>query len=166
VFEPAALYDTGMSTVTLRLATPDDIAFILAAERRPGYEEFVGRFEEDQHRANLADDNWLYLVGLDDSGTPQGFAILQDRNDGDGSEFLRRIAVTNAGGGFGRPFLAALIDWVFAHTENTSFHLHVRNTNDRARHVYASLGFCVVGPEDGDPTSTTMELTTADWAAR
>ncbi len=25
----------------------------------------------------------------DDTGTPRGFAILQDRNDGSGSEFLR-----------------------------------------------------------------------------
>src|SRR5215475_2132236 len=117
--------------VTLRIATVDDIPFILATERRPGYEEFVGRFEEEVHRANLGDDNWLYLIGLDQHGEPAGFAILQDRNDGDGSEYLRRIAVTHAGGGFGRPFLSALIDWVFAHSDNTRFHLHVRNSNAR-----------------------------------
>lgn len=152
--------------ITLRRAAPDDILFILATERRPGYEAFVGRFEEDVHRANLADDNWLYFIGLDDRGTPQGFAILQDRKDGDGSEFLRRIAVTNAGGGFGKPFLSALTDWVFAHTDNTRFHLHVRNGNNRARQVYASLGFTVVGPEEGDHTSTTMALSKADWTAR
>jgi len=152
--------------VTLRLATLDDIPFILATERLPGYEEFVGRFEEDVHRANLANDDWLYVMGLDDAGAPQGFAILQNRNDGDGSEYLRRIAVTSAGGGFGRPFLAALIDWVFAHTGNTRFHLHVRNSNVRARHVYTSLGFSAVGPEEGDASSTTMALARSAWNAR
>ena len=109
--------------VTLRPAVPADIPFILATERQPGYDAHVGRFEEDVHRANLADDNWLYFIGLNDAGEPQGFAILQDRSDGDGSEYLRRIAVANAGGGFGRPFLAALIDWVFTNSDNA--HLRV-----------------------------------------
>jgi RimJ/RimL family protein N-acetyltransferase len=150
--------------VTLRRATVDDIPFILATERLPGYDEFVGRFEEEVHRANLADDNWLYVIGVDDGGTPRGFAILQDRKDGDGSEFLRRIAVTQAGGGFGKPFLSALIDWVFAETGNTRFHLHVRNVNARARHLYAALGFVVLGPETAD--STTMALSKEAWRAR
>jgi len=76
----------------------------MATERLPGYDVLVGCYEEDVHRANLADDNWLYLIGLDASGTPQGFAALQNRHDGDGSEFLRRVAVANAGRGFGKPF--------------------------------------------------------------
>ena len=87
--------------VSLRRATADDIFFIMATERLPGYDVLVGCFEEDVHRANLADDNWLYFIGLDASGTPQGFAVLQNRHDGDGSEFLRRFAVANAGRGFG-----------------------------------------------------------------
>lgn len=69
----------------------------------------VGCCEEDVHRVNLADDNWLYFIGLDASGTPQGFAVLRNRHDADGSEFLRRIVVANAGRGFGKPFLSALI---------------------------------------------------------
>jgi RimJ/RimL family protein N-acetyltransferase len=153
--------------VTLRFATPADIPFILATERRPGYDAHVGRFEEEVHRANLADDSWLYLIGLDAHGAAQGFAILQNRNDGDGSEYLRRIAVTNAGGGFGKPFLAALIDWVFSHSGNSRFHLHVRNSNARARHVYASLGFVEEGPEsETERESTTMALYKSAWRAR
>ena len=84
--------------VSLRRATADDISFIMATERSPGYDVLVGCFEEDVHRANLADDSWLYFIGLDASGTPQGFAVLQNRHDGDGSEFLRRFAVANPGG--------------------------------------------------------------------
>ena len=153
--------------VALRQATPADIAFIMAAERRPGYDKLVGRFDEDVHRANLADDNWLYFIGLDDAGKAQGFAILQDRNKPDGNEFLRRIAVTNAGGGFGKPFLAAIVDWVFTQTQAQRFYLHVRNDNTRARHVYTSLGFESEGPEsDEEPDSTTMGLLRANWRPR
>lgn len=150
---------------SLRRATAADIPFIMATERLPGYDVLVGCYEEDVHRANLADDNWLYLIGLDASGTPQGFAALQNRHDGDGSEFLRRFAVANAGRGFGKPFLSALIDWIFTHSDNTC-HLHVRSSNDRARHVYSALGFHDVGPEEGVPDSRTMVLTKAAWSAR
>src|ERR1041384_7973214 len=126
--------------VSLRRATEDDIPFIMATERLPGYDVLVRCFEEDVHRANLADDNWLYLIALDASGARQGFAVLQNRHDGDGSEFLRRFAVANAGHGFGKPFLCALIDWIFTHSDNARCHLHVRSSNGRARHVYGGLG--------------------------
>ena len=79
-------------------ASDADIPFIMATERLPGYDVLVGCYEEDVHRANLADDNWLYLIGLDASGTPQGFAALQNRHDGDGSEFLRRWPWRTHGG--------------------------------------------------------------------
>src|SRR6185436_9517747 len=121
--------------VSLRRATAADIPFIMATERLPGYDVLVGCYEEDVHRANLADDNWLYLIGLDASGTPQGFAVLQNRHDGDGSEFLRRVAVANAGRGFGKPFLSALVDWMVGDSANTRCHLHGRTSNDRARQV-------------------------------
>jgi RimJ/RimL family protein N-acetyltransferase len=153
--------------VALRFATTADIPFIMATERRPGYDAHVGRFEEEVHRANLADDSWLYFIGLDNEGIARGFAILQNRNDGDGSEYLRRIAVTDAGAGFGRPFLSALIEWVFTRSDNTRFHLHVRNSNVRARHVYRTLGFVEEGPEsESERESTTMALTKAAWHPR
>jgi diamine N-acetyltransferase len=152
--------------VSLRRATTDDISFIMATERLAGYDVLVGRDEEHVHRANLANDNWLYFIGLDASGAPQGFAVLQNRHDGDGSEFLRRIAVANAGRGFGKPFLSALIDWIFTHSDNERCHLNVRSSNVRARHVYSTLGFEDVGQRKGVPGSRTMVLTKAAWSAR
>ena len=150
--------------VALRRATTADIAFIMTTERLPSYDKLVGRFDEDVHRANLADDTWLYFIGLDDAGAAQGFAILQDRGKPDGNEFLRRIAVTKAGGGFGKPFLSEIVDWVFTETDAQRFYLHVRNDNSRARHVYASLGFVSEGPEsDEEPDSTTMALLKSRW---
>jgi RimJ/RimL family protein N-acetyltransferase len=153
--------------VTLVRAGVGDIPFILATERRPGYDGLVGRFDEDVHRANLADDDWLYFLGLDETGTPQGIAILQNRNTRDGSEFLRRLAVTNAGQGFGKPFLSAVIDWVFANTDAQRVWLSVHNDNARARHVYASLGFLEEGPErKAEHVSTIMALGKPAWRAR
>lgn len=152
--------------VSIRPANAGDIAFIMATERLPGYDVLVGSYEEAVHRANLADDNWLYLIAEDAGGMPQGFAVLQNRHDGDGSEFIRRVAVASAGRGFGKPFLSTLIDWIFAHSANKRCHLHVRSDNGRARHVYGTLGFEDAGPEEGVPNSRIMVLTKAAWSAR
>lgn len=73
---------------------------------------------------------------------------------------------TRPGRGFGKPILAALIDWIFTHSDNARCHLHVRAGNERARHVYGALGFQDVGPEEGDPGSRTMVLTKTAWSAR
>ena len=72
--------------------------------------------------------------------------------------------MANADGGFGKPFLSALIDWIFMHSDNARCHLHVRSSNDRARHVYSALGFEDVGPEEGVPGSRTMVLTKGAWS--
>ena len=107
--------------VTLRRATSDDVPFILATERHPGYDVLVGASRKMSTAPISPTTDWAYFIGLDEAGARQGFAILQNRNTRDGNEFLRRIAVTNAGRGFGKPFLSTLIDWVFAHSDTPLF---------------------------------------------
>ncbi|HEY4986492.1 MAG TPA: GNAT family N-acetyltransferase [Bradyrhizobium sp.] len=154
-----------MTHVTLRPATIADIPFIMATERQPGYEPLVGRFPEEEHRACLTDDDWLYFIARDAAGTDKGFAILQNVKTEKDAQFLRRIAVVDAGKGFGRPFLCAVVGWVFANMAVDRFWFSVRNTNERARHVYRSLGFRQEGPERGDASSSIMSTTRAGWAA-
>ena len=76
-----------------------------------------------------------------------------------------RIVVADAGKGFGRVFLCAVVDWVFANMDVDRFWFSVRNTNERARHVYRSLGLKEEGPEPGDASSSIMATTRASWAA-
>jgi ribosomal protein S18 acetylase RimI-like enzyme len=154
-----------MPHITLRPATPADIPFIMATERGPGYDALVGRFPEDEHRANFASDDWLYFIGVDETGTDRGFAILQNVKTETDAQFLRRLAVVDAGKGFGRPLLCAVVDWVFAHMDVDRFWFSVRNSNERARHVYRSLGFKEEGPEPRDAESSIMATTRAQWAA-
>jgi RimJ/RimL family protein N-acetyltransferase len=127
--------------ITLTRATERDIAFIMEYERRPGYEALVGRWSEEQHKATLKDDNWLTLVGADETGTHRGFVLLRDFTAGSDSLYLKRIAVRDAERGFGKALLSAVTDWVFANTGFHRFWLEVIENNSRARHVYASLGW-------------------------
>ncbi|QCI68731.1 GNAT family N-acetyltransferase [Phreatobacter stygius] len=131
--------------VSLRRAAPDDLDFIMAAERQPAFERQVGRWSAERHQAAMASADFAYLIGMGPGGLPAGFAILRDLNNASDNIGLQRIVSAAAGQGFGKPFLTAVIDWVFAETRCHRFLLEVFTDNPRARHVYRSLGFVEEG---------------------
>ncbi|HEX2137089.1 MAG TPA: GNAT family N-acetyltransferase [Microvirga sp.] len=126
-------------SVAIRPATEDDVAFVMATERRPGFERLVGRSEEAQHRAELRSPGSAYLIGERD-GAPRGFAILRGLDDPFGNIYLKRIAVREPGTGFGQAFLQAVIAWSFARPQTHRFWLDVFLHNERARHLYRKVG--------------------------
>ncbi len=130
----------GDDRVLLRDATPADLDFIVATERLPGYELLTARWSRQEHAAALAREDTHYLVGSRPGGELEGFAILQPLNDVHEGAKLKRICVTRPGGGFGQPFLAAVIDWVFSATGNDRLWLDVFTHNERACHVYRRAG--------------------------
>ena len=131
-------------SITLRPAEPSDIAFIMACERRPGYERLVGRWPEEKHRAVMADKDFRYLIAGDESGD-LGFAILHESWLRPQNPYLKRIAAHDADKGNGKRMLAALTDWIFTNTDAQRFWLEVVEHNHRARHVYRSLGWSEEG---------------------
>ena len=54
----------------------DDLAAIMAIERSPDYERYVGRSEEAEHRAMLASPPYAYRLGVGAGGAVEAFAIL------------------------------------------------------------------------------------------
>jgi len=131
-------------SVTIRRARRDDIDFIMQTERGDGYEDFVGRWDRTMHEAELSKPGSAYLIGERD-GISHGFAILKDLDDPCGNVLLKRIAVREPGAGFGRAFLRSTMSWVFEGLPCHRLWLDVLMHNDRARHVYRSVGF----KEDG-----------------
>lgn len=131
--------------LTLRLAAMEDIPFIMATERQPGFEHFVGRWTVEAHGETQANPANGYLIGMDEAGERQGFAILRDIYNAEGNVYLQRIAVAEPGRGFGSLLLDRVADWVFENTEAFRFWLHMAATNDRAAHVYAGAGFVTEG---------------------
>ena len=113
----------------------------MATERLPGFDRLVAISTEDEHRARLASAEARYLIGRSPEGASRGFALLEGVSDRHEGVKLRRIAVVEPGRGFGRPFTAAVIDWTFTQTGTDRLWLDVFADNDRARHVYRSLGF-------------------------
>ncbi len=80
---------------TLRLdrATADDIAFVMATERLPGYERLVGRWSEARHREALADGRHAYFVARR-GAEAVGFAIVRDWAAPERVVYIKRSVAT------------------------------------------------------------------------
>ncbi len=136
---------TQTDPVRLRRADEGDIAFIMRTERQPGFDWFVGRWEEAKHRDVMRETSSAYLVATDSEGASLGFAILRQVDDADGNVYLQRVAMAQPGGGFGRHFLRGIMAWVFEQTQAHRFWLLMKVGNHRADHVYRSLGLVEEG---------------------
>jgi len=162
-----------MLPITLARATARDISFIMACERRPGYERLVGRWPEEQHATTMVGTDFIYLIGTAGS-EPGGFVILHDRFLGFPNLYLKRIAVHDADRGFGSALLDAVTDWVFGNTETHRFWLEVVEANARAAHVYRALGWreegrareAFVEPDGSRGSYIQMSLLRPEWQAR
>lgn len=127
-------------SVSLRVAGIADVPFIMETERGQGFENFVGRWEKERHEAEFANPASAYLIGERD-GAPNGFALLRDLDEPFGNVLLKRIAVREPGAGFGKAFLRLVMGEAFRRENSHRLWLDVFVHNERARHVYRSVGF-------------------------
>jgi RimJ/RimL family protein N-acetyltransferase len=134
--------------IRLVWASEADLPFIMATERGDGYDAFVGRWDEDQHRPALADNRYAYFVGYLKE-KPVGFVILRDWASEDRVTLLKRIAVTCPNQEYGKALLKAVVDFVFNETPAHRFWLGVFPENARARRVYETVGFVAEGVSRG-----------------
>jgi RimJ/RimL family protein N-acetyltransferase len=160
--------------LTLRPAALADLHAIMAIERTPGFERFVGRSPEAEHRAMMASSNHAYFIGEAADGAIAAFAILRDLEDPHGNVYLKRIAVSRPDEGVGGAFFGLVVAWAFTHTAAHRFWLDCFAHNARAQRVYEKLGFSRDGvlrqayraPDGSRLDLTMMALTRPQWAAR
>lgn len=129
---------------TITRAGPEDLAFVMATERRDGYDALVGRWDEARHRTALAGRDHAYFLATGDAG-PAGFAIVGGWGSPDRVSYVKRIAVAEPGRGVGRRLLAAVIDAVFVETDAHRLWIGVFPDNRRARAAYRAVGFVEEG---------------------
>ncbi len=127
--------------LTLRPALLADIGAMMAIERSPGYELYVARSEEEEHRAMLTSPSHAYRVGVGQSGEIEAFAIVRGIGDPHLNLYLKRIAVAQPGQGVGTAFLSLILDEAFGPMGAERFHLDCFADNVRAQRSYEKLGF-------------------------
>ncbi len=161
------------ANLTLRAAAAGDLDAIMAIERTPGFERWVGRSSAEEHRAMMNDANYAYLVGEADDAVV-AFAILRDLGDLHGNRYLKRVAVERPGEGVGGAFLARVVDWAFDRVGAHRFWLDCFSHNARAQRVYEKLGFtrdgvlreAYLGADGVRRDLTMMALTRPQWVER
>ncbi len=163
-----------MTALSLRRATEADIPFIMETERKPGYDQFIGRYILDEHVAHLANPAFAYLIGEAIDGSPLGFVILMDLNRRDGNACVKRIAVSSPEKGVGTPLLAGAVDFAFLETNAHRLWLDVVSGNLRAQAVYRKIGFIQEGvlreaallPDGTRSDFLLMSILRPEWATR
>jgi RimJ/RimL family protein N-acetyltransferase len=158
--------------IAIKRAREADIPFIMAVERREGYDSILGRSDEVWHRAALADARYAYWLAFDQS-EPIGFAILRDWNAPEQVTHIKRIAVVAPGRGDGKAFLNLILDEVFSETQAYRLSLGLFPENVRARRAYESVGFKAEGISRGSAyfngvnrDELVMAILRSDWRAR
>ncbi len=153
-------------------ATSEDLAFIMATERLPGYDQLVGRWGEAQHGAALADSRYAYFVGRRGADSI-GFAIVRDWASPERVAHIKRIAVCHPGRGDGTRLLGKLVETIFRDTDAYRISLGVFPENTRARRAYEAVGFMSEGLSRGSAffggehrDELVMALLRPEWAAR
>jgi RimJ/RimL family protein N-acetyltransferase len=158
---------------SLRLVrgTEDDIAFVMATERLPGNEHLVGRWNEGQHRAALADGRHVYFIALLEA-QPFGFVIVRDWASPERIVHIKRVIVCEPGRGQGRAMLAALVAAIFRETDAYRISLGLFPDNHRARRAYEAVGFKAEGIARGSAffggvhrDELIMALLRPEWSA-
>ncbi|WP_431302660.1 GNAT family N-acetyltransferase [Sediminicoccus sp. BL-A-41-H5] len=137
-----------MTALTLRRATEADLPFVMATERREGYDALVGRWDEARHRAALRDGRHAHLLGQA-GAEPIGFAILRDWASEERVTLIKRIAVAAPGQGWGRLLLSHVVEAAFRETPAHRLWLGVFPENLRARRAYEAVGFVAEGVARG-----------------
>jgi RimJ/RimL family protein N-acetyltransferase len=154
-----------------RDARGEDIAAIANLERTPEFRSFVGNWPIEEHFKNLDDPDACYIVAEDADRSIAAFAVLRGLLSEHKSLELKRIVVGKPNRGIGRKLLQAALERAFGEFAAHRLWLDVFETNDRARHLYASAGFQTDGifreayHRDGQFHSL-MLMSILDWEYR
>ena len=158
--------------VKLRRATASDIPFVMQTERVEGYGELVGRWDEAQHGAALADKRYAYFIA-EKCSEPVGFAILRDWASAEEVTLVKRIAVVRPGGGYGKAIMRGVVDAAFTETSVHRLWIGCFPDNLRARRTYEAIGFVTEGIARGSAfflgrhrDELILSLLRPEWEAR
>jgi ribosomal protein S18 acetylase RimI-like enzyme len=127
--------------IKLRHAESKDIEFIISQEARDEFKSFIIRWSRDEHTRNLNNCDKHYYIIENPSREASGYAILSGLKSPNCSIELTRIVIAQPGLGYGKRALRIVIKKAFEKYNAHRFWLDVFEHNQRARHVYQSVGF-------------------------
>ena len=127
--------------VRLRIAEERDLDFIVASEAEPENARYIVADSRAYHQDTLDSPAAVhFIVERNDTGAAIGFLMAAGRNSPDHEQYWRRVIINERGKGYGKEALRLLMDWAFGEAGAHRAWLDCKDYNDRALHVYESVG--------------------------
>lgn len=125
----------------LRIAEECDLDFILASEAEPENAKYIVADSRSYHRDTLDSPAAVhFIVERKDTGAAVGFLVATGRNSPDHEQYWRRVIINERGKGYGKEAMELLAAWAFEDAKAHRAWLDCKDYNDRALHVYESMG--------------------------
>jgi diamine N-acetyltransferase len=125
--------------ISLRPTASDDLDFVMTAENHEDNRNFVSQWSRAEHEGAIADPNMAHLIV--ESDVAIGYVIVYGLTDPNQNLCIQRIVITQKGKGYGKATLRLIQELAFGTWNAHRLWLDVKDFNDRARHVYESVGF-------------------------
>ena len=126
----------------LRVATLNDLNYIMTLQHAPENLKFIVPFSEDYHREIIDSDGAEKLdviIEEIDTGLAAGYFMLR-KLDSPFAEFTH-VIIGRKGLGYGREALNLLLEWTFKVRKYHRVWIDCKEYNSVALHLYESLGF-------------------------
>ena len=128
------------SDLSLRPTEPDDLDFVLAAERDPEAAPNITPRPRERHLESFDHPNEEHLIVLE-HGEPVGYALLEGLDKRHRNVEIQTLVITERDRGLGRSSLRLLLDYLFDQRDAHRVWLDVVGANRRARRAYEAVGF-------------------------
>lgn len=133
-----------LGEISIRNTTEEDLEFVLQAENMPENAPYVAQWSRMQHIQAFDDSDVLHVI-IESENNRVGYAIVAGLQNSHKAIELKRIVVVEKGRGLGRKALELFKHLAFHELKAHRLWLDVREYNERAIHLYKSLGFQLEG---------------------
>ncbi|WP_008312299.1 GNAT family N-acetyltransferase [Leptolyngbya sp. PCC 6406] len=133
------------ASITLRPTIEADLAFVRAAEQAAENACFIRQWTRERHWQACTHPDERHWIVMNAEAESVGYVILVGVKNPDQSLLIQRLVITAKEQGYGRATLIQVLCRAFHEFKAHRVWLDVVTTNDRARHLYQTLGFVTEG---------------------
>ncbi|QYR19631.1 GNAT family N-acetyltransferase [Paenibacillus sp. sptzw28] len=127
--------------LTYRQTVSCDLDTVLSIENDSENIRYIIPWSKDQHVKTLNDPDKKHIIIEDKDKKLVGYIILAGLNSLHDNVELIRITISEKSKGYGKEALNTILKYIFEYLHAHRLWLDVKEYNERAKHIYLSLGF-------------------------
>lgn len=136
---------TSSQDIILRKTSMDDLNYVIQTEQDPESKNFILLWSREQHVEALNNKDFSHLIIEDNERNQLGYVIILGTLNPNSCFEILRINLSVRDKGYGKKAMNLIMGYLFNNLKAHRVWLDVRERNQRAIHLYKSLGFKVEG---------------------